>query len=69
MSNPGKLDGIRICAEEIVECSGFSREQFVGQGPAMLIARLETVATLAKDILQTLAAYRARTMTDHANDR
>jgi hypothetical protein len=69
MGNPGKLDDIRICAEEIVECSGFTRAEFVAQGPMVLIARLEAVTTLAKDILQTLAAYQARTATDHANDR
>lgn len=66
MSNPGKLDDIRICAEEIVECSGLSREQFALEGPAVLMARLDTVTTLARDILQTLAAHRAL---EHANDR
>lgn len=66
MANPGKLDDVRICAEEIIECSGLSREQFALEGPAVLMARLDTVTTLAKDILQTLAAYHAR---GHANDR
>jgi hypothetical protein len=67
--NPGNLDDIRICAEEIVECSGLTRGQFELEGPAVLMARLDTVSTLAKDILQTLAAHQERHAEAHANDR
>jgi hypothetical protein len=50
-----QVEGAKRAFEEILLELGFKRDEFILQGPMMLIRRLEVVATFARQALSTLS--------------